>query len=466
VALAASPNHDGYLIYSAGNAAVIGGTSAGAPEFAGIALLLSQYLVANGYQSSPGLGNINPALYQNLAPVAGVFHDITTGTNMVPPCSSSGCSGPVVGYSAGPGYDQVTGLGSPDVNNLITSWHSSGVTAKYAATMALAASPTRVAFTDTMTLTATMASSAGGTPTGTVTFLLAAESLGTATVNSSGLAALNIGGVQLAVGPNTISAQYSGDNSHYGASASLKVTESSPSNGLPSIQSVANAASFTQSFAPGGILSIFGTQLAAATAGAVGLPLPTMLAGMTVTFNGYPAALYYVSPTQLNVQIPYEVAPGSANLRVNNNGESAFDMIAVGAAGPAIFTTNAGGTGQGSILDLSNQLVDASNPATPGTTYLQIYCIGLGAVSNQPADGGAAPSNPLASTSAEAQVTIGDVPATAIFTGLAPGYEGLYQVDVQVPATVTPNATVPLTLSIGGVTSNTVTIAVGQPAGS
>lgn len=462
VALSASPNHDGYLILSGGQYGPIGGTSAGAPQFAGIALLLSQYLVTNGYQSQPGLGNINPALYQNLAAVVGVFHDIATGTNMVPPCSASGCSGTLAGYRAGPGYDQVTGLGSPDINNLVTSWHSSGVTEKYNVTITLTSNPTRPAFTDTVDLTATIAATGGGAPTGTVTYTLGTETLGTATVNGSGVATLAINGTQLAVGPNTIEAQYNGDNSHNGASTSFRVTESSPSNGLPSIASLANAGSFTPSFAPGGILSIFGSQLAPATASAPGLPLPTMLAGMTVTIGGYPASLYYVSPTQLNVQIPYEVtANPSVSLRVNNNSESAFDSFPVIAAAPAIFTTNSEGTGQGAILDLSYRLVDASNPATPGSTYLQIYCMGLGAVGNTPADGSASPSLLLANTTTLAQVSIGGVAVPAAFSGLAPGFVGLYQVNVQVPASVASGSAVPVVVSIGGVNSNTATIAVG-----
>jgi uncharacterized protein (TIGR03437 family) len=276
------------------------------------------------------------------------------------------------------------------------------------------------------------------------------------------VATLTLSGAQLAVGANTITAQYNGDNSYYGGSASVSVVETTPSNGLPSVQAASNAASFTQDFAPGGILSVFGTQLAPATASAPGLPLPTMLAGTTVTIGGVTAPLYYVSPTQLNVQIPYEVTAGSSiSLRVVNNSESSFYTFNVSATAPAIFTTNAQGTGQGAILNTAYQLVNASNPATPGTTYLQIYCMGLGAVSNQPADGAAAPSGPLAETSVTPTVTIGGVTENAIFSGLAPGYVGLYQVNALVPASVAAGSAVPVSISIGGVASNTVTIAVG-----
>jgi uncharacterized protein (TIGR03437 family) len=87
--------------------------------------------------------------------------------------------------------------------------------------------------------------------------------------------------------------------------------------------------------------------------------------------------------------------------------------------------------------------------------------MGLGAVSNQPADGAAAPSGPLAETSVTPTVTIGGVTGNAIFSGLAPGYVGLYQVNALVPASVASGSAVPVSISIGGTASNTVTIAVG-----
>ena len=465
VAISASPQHDPYVIYTGGQASPIGGTSVGPPQFAGLAVLLGQYLVANGYQSSTSLGNINPVLY-TLARTSGVFHDITTGNNDAPACGATSCVGPAVGYNAGIGYDQVTGLGTPDVNNLFTAWRGSGIVTKSAVSMAFSANPTRVAFTgtsSTVVLSATVTSTSGGTPTGTVTFLIGSETLGAATLNSSGVATLTIGGVQLAVGANTITAQYSGDTANNGASATANVIETSPTNGTPSIASASNSASFTQAFAPGGILSIFGSLLAPVTASAVTLPLPTMLAGASVTINDVPSPLYYVSPSQLNVQIPYEAtANSSLSLRVYNNGVSAFQSLTISAAAPAIFTTNSSGSGQGAILDTAYQLVDTSHPATPGSTYLQIYCMGLGAVSNQPADGAPASATLLAKTVLTPTVTIGGVDTTPSFSGLAPGFVGLYQVNALVPATVAAGSAVPVVISVNGTASNTVTIVVGQ----
>ena len=124
VALSASADHDGYRIVEDGNVYVVGGTSAATPVFAAMVALLNQYLVVNGSLSYPGLGNINPALYRLAQTVPGVFHDITLGNNIVP-CDqgSPDCKNGSLGYSAGPGYDQVTGLGSVDAYNLITQWN-------------------------------------------------------------------------------------------------------------------------------------------------------------------------------------------------------------------------------------------------------------------------------------------------------------------------------------------------------
>lgn len=129
VALNASADHDGYLICSQGSCTngfrdssgglnVVGGTSVGAPTFAGIVALINQST------NSSGLGNINPTLYALAASTPAVFHDITTGDNKVP-CTQGkpDCpSGGTIGFSAGTGYDQVTGLGSVDVSALANAF--------------------------------------------------------------------------------------------------------------------------------------------------------------------------------------------------------------------------------------------------------------------------------------------------------------------------------------------------------
>jgi len=148
-----------------------------------------------------------------------------------------------------------------------------------------------------------------------------------------------------------------------------------------------------------------------------------------------------------------------------NGTTGASQTVNVAAFAPAIFSTNESGTGPGAIQDSSYHLVDASNPAIAGKTTILIYCTGLGAVSaNQPATGAAAPTKELAPTANPVTVTIGpvgeQVTESASFSGLAPGFVGLYQVNALVPAGSATGAAVPVTITVGGVTSNAVTIVV------
>jgi len=133
LAFPGSADHDGYLVYTSSGSNtgwyIIGGTSAGAPAFSGILALLNHYLLANGYRSSAGLGNINTQLYGLASSSSPAFHDITAGNNIVTAtvCSGFLCSSQKnesVGYSAGTGYDCVTGLGSLDVFNFFLAWQN------------------------------------------------------------------------------------------------------------------------------------------------------------------------------------------------------------------------------------------------------------------------------------------------------------------------------------------------------
>ena len=133
-------------------------------------------------------------------------------------------------------------------------------------------------------------------------------------------------------------------------------------------------------------------------------------------------------------------------------------MLAIPPSSNSHYGGNGAGTGQGAILD-GQYLLDAANPALAGSTAIQIYCTGLGPVTNQPQTGNAAFVFPLSETITRPSIMIGGVSAPLLFSGLAPGNVGLYQVHALVPARV-PSGNVPVMLTIGGVTSNVVTIAV------
>ena len=75
--------HDGYYITYQGSNGSVGGTSAPTPSFAGIVAILNQYQVTKGFQTTPGLGNINPQLYRLAQSAPTAFHDVTSGNNIV-----------------------------------------------------------------------------------------------------------------------------------------------------------------------------------------------------------------------------------------------------------------------------------------------------------------------------------------------------------------------------------------------
>lgn len=236
-----------------------------------------------------------------------------------------------------------------------------------------------------------------------------------------------------------------------------------PSRGLlPSINAVGvvNAASYTAPVAPGSIALAFGDFLLSSPLGATQSPLPTDISGASLQFgDGTRAPLFFVSGGQMNFQVPWELSGQSVTLAVTVDGQTgAAQTIPLAPLAPAIFTVDGQGSGPGAILDASYQLVNSSNPATAGSTIL-IFCTGLGQVTNQPPTGSPAPLSPL-SWSGTPTVTIGGVPANVSFSGLAPGYVGLYQVNAQVPAGLAANDAVPVVLQMGGTTSNAAAIAV------
>jgi trimeric autotransporter adhesin len=225
---------------------------------------------------------------------------------------------------------------------------------------------------------------------------------------------------------------------------------------------------------PGSIASAYGNYLVNSLTMASGSPLPLSLGGVSLQFgNGLSAPLFAVAANQVNFQVPWELAGQSeAPISALVDGQvSVTQTMILTPVLPGIFSINGQGTGQGAILDTSYRLVDPSNPATAGATLIQIYCTGLGAVTNQPPSGSPPLSDQLSETTATPMVTIGGAQAQVLFSGLAPGTVGEYQVDALVPAGSAKGAAVPVVIAfgpsetangvfIGGATSNTVTIAV------
>jgi uncharacterized protein (TIGR03437 family) len=185
--------------------------------------------------------------------------------------------------------------------------------------------------------------------------------------------------------------------------------------------------------APGTIVQIFGSGLASQTQVNTTIPLANTLAGTSVIIGGIQAPLFFVSPGQVNAQIPFELTPGQPyQIIVNANGalttpdslQSA--IVAPGVAALPTGWANAQHSSDGSLI------TDAS-PARPGE-FIVMYLAGMGLTDTPVASGAGAPSNPLARTQSPPSVTLDSVPVPFLFAGLTPGLAGLYQINIQIPA--------------------------------
>jgi uncharacterized protein (TIGR03437 family) len=219
----------------------------------------------------------------------------------------------------------------------------------------------------------------------------------------------------------------------------------------PNIERVVNLADGSTNVAPGGLISVFGTNLSSVTASNTELPVPTTLGESCMTINGILAPLFFASPMQVNAQLPFEVS-GSATmiLRAPGGTSNSFNFTVLPSA-PAIFHTGTAGpdTGLPTIFRATNnELVTLSNPIHP-EDIIVIFATGLGYTSPAVPTGHAAPSDPLALAQIQPVITIGGVPLEVQFAGLVPGQVGVYQINARVPYTVPRGMQVPMAISLG-----------------
>jgi uncharacterized protein (TIGR03437 family) len=250
-----------------------------------------------------------------------------------------------------------------------------------------------------------------------------------------------------------------------------------------------DAASFARAAAPGQILAAFGGGFPATTSisvAAASTPLPTRLGNVSVRVNGVQAPLFFAGvggtngagAFQVNYQLPYETPPGMAFVEVfNNDTLVTSEFLVVSPAAPGVFTSSSNGKGQAAALnqDFSlngdpNQIPNA-RPETRGR-FIIVYANGQGgqfvdAATQQPLTlwtGAAAPANggPVYATVTGPEVTIGGVPATVGFSGLAPGFVGLWQLNVMIPVTAPVGNAVPIVVTFGERTTSVTTDAVNS----
>ncbi len=226
---------------------------------------------------------------------------------------------------------------------------------------------------------------------------------------------------------------------------------------------VVNAASFNTGpsppigIVPGSLVSIFGAALALNPGEAMAFPLPTQLRLARVTINGVPVPLLFVSPQQINFQVPFELTGSTVEVQITSDaGTSDPVTVPLISTQPGIFFDFA--TGLGAIRNNDDGTTVLERPARAGD-FIQVFCTGLGDVNPPGQTGLPAPASPLPETVSNPQVRIDGRDSLVTFSGLAPFFAGLYQINVQVPEGLPPGRYT-LVVIVDGIMSNAVLIDV------
>lgn len=219
------------------------------------------------------------------------------------------------------------------------------------------------------------------------------------------------------------------------------------------VTAVANAASGdTSAVAPGSIASIYGSGLAASIGLAGAFPVPAILGSASVSVNGVSAPLFYAGPNQINFQVPFEVSGGGIVTVTAGGVQLGAKSIPLHGTAPGIFLLP-----QGRAAAFNQDgTVNSSTNAAASSSAIAVYVTGLGAVNPSVATGAQAPAASLSNVTATVTATVGGQPANVLFAGLAPGYAGLYQVNLVIPQ-LTPGD-YQLQITAGGVASNTAIV--------
>ncbi len=290
----------------------------------------------------------------------------------------------------------------------------------------------------------------------------------------------------------TTPSQYDVDAADITISAGQSLNTSIPGDGVitvygksaPKVISV-DASSYARASTPGQIEAAFGTGFPAATNIAVSAsttPLPTALSNVSVRVNNVLAPLFFVGvgggqgagAFQINYQIPYQTSPGLAKVEVLNNGAAvSTGYLIVGGVAPGVFTISATGKGQAVAInqDFSLNGDPAQNPAAKPEArgrVVTLFANGPGGQFINPANsqaltplsGAATPASPIYATQALPIVTIGGVPATVAFSGLTPGFVGLWQLNLVIPPTAPVGNSIPVTIKISRRVTNLTTISI------
>jgi len=230
----------------------------------------------------------------------------------------------------------------------------------------------------------------------------------------------------------------------------------------PHIDNIVNAADFTANIAPGGLITVFGEQLSPVNLATKEVPLPTALADSCLTVNGLPVPVLFVSPGQVNAQMPFEMIGDVTMILRTPGGVSDNFNLAVLPGAPAVFRANLPQVGAVPVIvrNSNGKLVTGSDPVHRGDVLI-IWATGLGQTTPAGQTGLPSPTKPLANALNTPQITLGNMDLPLIYAGLAPHYVGVYQINVQVPRNAPAGLAVPLVINQGGV-STTIPLRVVQ----
>ncbi|MEX2264252.1 MAG: hypothetical protein WD696_20020 [Bryobacteraceae bacterium] len=238
-------------------------------------------------------------------------------------------------------------------------------------------------------------------------------------------------------------------------------------SGAPAISQggVITAAGYVAAVSRGAVGSLYGAGLADATESAAIVPLPRTLAGVTVTVNGVNAPLWFVSPDQINFQVPFETPmTGVVPVVVGKNGvPSQAVNVQVAEYAPGVFMyERTSGVLDPIVVRPDGSIVSPSNPAVAGEIVV-VYGTGLGNLTALPPTGDLSPASPVARSQATPTITLGGVPAEVQFSGMTPGSVGLAQFNIKLPDTLPQVSILPLVIQFGDFGSPPVNLAVRQP---
>jgi uncharacterized protein (TIGR03437 family) len=214
---------------------------------------------------------------------------------------------------------------------------------------------------------------------------------------------------------------------------------------------VVSAADSKSAAAPGGLITLYGSHLSPTNQATTQIPVPTALANSCITVNGQPIPLIFVSPTQINAQMPFQ-AVGQETIVVHTPGGTSDNFnLMVQPTAPAVFLSGIAGpdTNLPTVIRIADgQLATDSNPIHRSDT-LVIYVTGLGQTNPAGLTGYPAPGSPLANTLTSVNVTLGGMNLPVIYAGLAPGEVGVGQINVTVPGNAPTGLGMPLTITQG-----------------